>query len=74
MLDWGGAQRWYTGPAAADELRSAARAAGGHATLFRGEIAGVARFQPQTAPLQALNERVRRAFDPLGLFNRAAEA
>jgi glycolate oxidase FAD binding subunit len=74
LLDWGGAQRWYSGPASADAVRSAADDAGGHATLFRGEIAGAARFPPLPAPLQALNDRVRHAFDPLGLFNGATGA
>ena len=73
LLDWGGAQRWYTGPESAEDVRSAARDARGHATLFRGDIASIERFQPTPAPLQALNDRVRRAFDPLGLFNRAVE-
>lgn len=70
LLDWGGAQRWYVGNAGAESLRAAARTAGGHATLFRGEIPGVDRFQPLPAALQALNDRVRKAFDPLGVFNR----
>jgi len=35
LLEWGGALRWLRSDAPADTLREAARAAGGHATLFR---------------------------------------
>jgi len=35
LLEWGGALRWLCSGSPATELREAARAAGGHATLFR---------------------------------------
>lgn len=68
LLDWGGAQRWYTGSEPADRIRAVAEAAGGHATLFRGE-ADAPRFQPLPPVLAQLHDRVRQAFDPHGLFN-----
>jgi glycolate oxidase FAD binding subunit len=73
--EWQGAQRWVWAPAlAAASLRSAAQAAGGHATLFRasaahaevGKIAGV------NTPLGAVQERIQQQlqqqFDPKGVF------
>jgi glycolate oxidase FAD binding subunit len=44
----------------------------GHAMLFRADEETRRRedvFSPQPAPLAALSERVKRAFDPKGLFN-----
>jgi glycolate oxidase FAD binding subunit len=68
LLDWGGAQRWYTGSEPADRIRAVAKAAGGYATLFRGE-ADAPRFQPLSPAMAQLHHRVRQAFDPHGLFN-----
>ena len=73
LLDWGGAQRWYFGPETADEIFAAAEAAGGQARLFRGE-AGGPRSSPQPPAMRALQERIRLAFDPQGLFNRPRAA
>ena len=36
LIDWGGAQRWVRSDAPGPELRAAAEAAGGHATLLSG--------------------------------------
>jgi glycolate oxidase FAD binding subunit len=68
LVDWGGAQRWYRGECPAEEIRQRATTVLGHATLFRGTN-DAPRFQPQTAALQALQSRIRQAFDPQGLFN-----
>ena len=68
LLDWGGAQRWYSGPETAEKIRSLAGRAGGHATLFRGE-SEASRFHPLPAGLRQLHQRLRQAFDPHGLFN-----
>ena len=67
LYDWGGGLVWGLSedPAAA---RAVARAAGGHAALWRGP-AGIAGFQPLEGPLAALNGRVKAAFDPDGVLN-----
>jgi len=67
LYDWGGGLVWALSedPAA---VRAAARAAGGHAALWRGEAA-LASFQPLEGALAALTGRVKRAFDPEGLLN-----
>jgi len=72
LIEWGGAQRWWATAAEPERVRGAARAAGGHATLFRGadaqeRAAGV--FQPLPAPLLALHRDLKRAFDPAGILN-----
>lgn len=68
LVDWGGAQRWYGTDQPAEAIREQARQAGGHATLFRGDAATEA-FQPLPPALQQVQERIRQALDPHGVFN-----
>ena len=69
LIEWGGAQRWLRAPAAsAAAIRRNVAAAGGHATLFRGDKQhGV--FHPLAPALAKLNQRVRDGLDPSGVFN-----
>jgi glycolate oxidase FAD binding subunit len=69
MWDWAGGQLWLAGEAAADPVHAAVRAAGGHATLFRGAKDGETVFQPLSAPLMALHRRLAAALDPAGVLN-----
>ena len=69
LWDWGGAQRWLVTEAPAAAIRAAAAVAGGHATLFRGHVAGEQVFTPLPGPLMALHRRLKAAFDPLGVLN-----
>ncbi|WP_018633208.1 FAD-binding protein [Neomegalonema perideroedes] len=81
FYDWGGGLLWALIPegefeddeAGASVLRGAlARLGGGHATLLRGSEAlrrRVPPFQPLAPGLEALTQRLRRAFDPQGIFN-----
>ncbi len=69
--DWGGGLIWLAG-GDATPIRDALSSCGGHATLFRASAAMRERvpvFQPQPAPLAALEERVRKGFDPEGILN-----
>ncbi|MGZ5985197.1 MAG: glycolate oxidase subunit GlcE [Caulobacteraceae bacterium] len=69
-MDWGGARLWL-GSAEAAAVRAAAERAGGHATLVRAPEdmrRTVPVLHPHPAPLAALEARVRRAFDPVGVF------
>ncbi|WP_395682690.1 glycolate oxidase subunit GlcE [Inquilinus sp.] len=76
-FDWGGGLVWIAtapaGDAGAAAIRAAVAAAGGgHATLVRapaGLRAAVPVFEPQPAALEALNRRVRDAFDPRGILS-----
>jgi glycolate oxidase FAD binding subunit len=69
LIEWGGALRWLKTDAAAQSIRAAATRAGGHATLFRDgdKTAGV--FQPLSAPLMTIHQRLKQSFDPAGILN-----
>jgi len=68
LYEWGGAQRWLASESPAEAVCEAARAAGGHATLFRrGKREQV--FQPLPEPLMKLHRRLKQAFDPERILN-----
>ncbi len=72
LIEWGGALRWLTFDGDASIVRTAAARTGGHATLFRGgdkvkSAAGA--FQPLPDAVMQLQRKLKRAFDPQGLFN-----
>jgi glycolate oxidase FAD binding subunit len=72
LIEWGGAQRWLRAPgdaATADRIRATVRAAGGHATLFRGGDKSIGVFRPLAQPIARIHERLKAGFDPAGLFN-----
>ena len=57
---------------AAAQIRAAAAAVQGHATLFRAGAdgaPGVRRFDTESPALQTITKRLREAFDPHGIFN-----
>ncbi len=73
LIEWHGGQRWLWAVAEQGEaLRSVARAAGGHASLFRAGN----ETQRQNGTLQALapaswriQQELKRQFDPAGILN-----
>jgi glycolate oxidase FAD binding subunit len=73
LLEWGGALRWVSGERPADAIREMARAAGGHATLFRpgAYISPPADevFTPLNPVAERLHRNLKHAFDPAGIFN-----
>ena len=69
LIEWGGAQRWLRSEAAADDVREAARRAGGHATLFRAADKGTGSFAPLDAVLLGLHRALKAEFDPEGILN-----
>jgi glycolate oxidase FAD binding subunit len=69
LIEWGGALRWLQSDADAGPIREAARAAGGHATLFRAEDKSAGAFHPLPEGLMNLHRRLKRAFDPAGILN-----
>ena len=69
MIEWGGGQRWLVTQAEARTVRDAARAAGGHATLFRYGDKSVGVFQPLEPAVAAIHRRLKQEFDPAGIFN-----
>ncbi len=71
LMDWAGGLLWLTFDGAPAALRQAAEAVGGHAMLVRapdGLRARVPALHPQPTGVRALEARVRRAFDPKGVF------
>jgi len=71
LFDWAGGLIWIASEAEPSVIREAVSNAGGHATLIRAEEGMRARipaFHPPAAGIAALEERIRRAFDPAGLF------
>ena len=69
LIDWGGALHWVRTENDPAEVFAVARAAGGHATRWRGDN-GTQVFQPLAPPLLQLHRRLKRAFDPQGILNR----
>jgi glycolate oxidase FAD binding subunit len=72
LIEWGGAQRWLRAPgdaATADRIRATVRAAGGHATLFRGGDKSIGVFQPLAPAVARIHARLKAGFDPAGIFN-----
>jgi glycolate oxidase FAD binding subunit len=70
LIEWGGALRWVRSDAPADTVRARARAAGGHATLFRGGDRASGVFQPLDPVIDRIHRRLKAEFDPHGIFNR----
>jgi glycolate oxidase FAD binding subunit len=75
LIEWHGAQHWYKAPTGhAARIRSIARAAGGHATLFRTPAShapgAVPRFDVLSAPAARIHRALMQEFDPQGIFNR----
>lgn len=71
LFDWAGGLMWVGLADEAAPVRQAAEAAGGHAMLVRAPdaIRNRVPFQhPRSPGVMALEARVRRAFDPAGIF------
>jgi glycolate oxidase FAD binding subunit len=71
LFDWAGGLVWLRGDCDPQAVRAAAAAAGGHATLVIAPAdlrARVPAFHPAAPGVAALEARVRRAFDPSGVF------
>ncbi len=74
VFEWGGTQRWIVArDIDPQSVRKAAKAAGGHATLFRPDPSqplpadGV--FEPLAPGVSTIVRRLKQEFDPQGLFN-----
>jgi glycolate oxidase FAD binding subunit len=68
LIDWGGALRWYAGDASEFDVRGLALAAGGTALRWSGEGAE-SRFHPLPRAILEIHRRLKRSFDPQGIFN-----
>lgn len=69
FIDWAGAQRWLCSDVPATRIREAVGRVGGHATLFRGGDRLGEIFHPPSQGVWQLHQRIKKAFDPNGIFN-----
>jgi glycolate oxidase FAD binding subunit len=69
LIEWNGAQRWCRGAWAAQQVRAAATAVGGHATLVRAADKSAGAFTRAAAPLMRIQRELKLAFDPDRIFN-----
>ena len=69
LLDWGGAQRWLISDEPIALIRKRVEAIGGHVTRFRGKECSNDIFQPLSAPLFTVHQRLKSSFDPYRIFN-----
>ncbi len=76
FMDWAGGLVWVEVPdephGFAEVIRASFATSGGHATLIRASQemrSALPVFEPQPRPLAELGERVKAAFDPLGILN-----
>lgn len=70
-MDWGGGRVWIATDSTDDAVRTAAAALGGDARLVRAPEEmrqRIPAFQPRQPGVAMLEARVRRAFDPAGVF------
>ena len=71
LIEWGGALRWIDAREGRESssLRAWAERHGGHATLFRAADKSAGAFHPLPPALLELHKRVKKALDPVGIFN-----
>jgi glycolate oxidase FAD binding subunit len=74
LVEWHGGQRWLWAPESArEQLRQAASAVGGSASLFMAasDTAAGAKhcFSPLTPAVEQIHRRLKTEFDPAGIFN-----
>lgn len=69
LVEWAGAQRWLYSNIPVNLIRSIAEKYKGQATLYRGRLPGVSTFHPQPPGLLQVQERLKQALDPQGIFN-----
>lgn len=69
LVEWGGSQRWVYTNIPVNLIRNIAHKGNGHATLYRGSLPGVNPFHPLPSNLFSVQQRLKQAMDPHGIFN-----
>ncbi|UJP05462.1 MAG: glycolate oxidase subunit GlcE [Nitrosomonas sp.] len=71
LIEWNGALRWLACEIDEDPagIRKAAKAAGGHATLFRGNTLTMPVFHPLDDGVMHIHRALKEKFDPAGILN-----
>jgi glycolate oxidase FAD binding subunit len=68
LIEWRGAQRWIWSTSSVPEIRAKVHAVGGHATAFRHHGHNDV-FHPLAPALAQIHHRLKKEFDPAGIFN-----
>jgi glycolate oxidase FAD binding subunit len=69
LVEWGGAQRWLVTPLDGRKVRELAKQRGGQATLYASLDKQLPVFEPPSAVLARIQQRLKQSFDPKGVFN-----
>ena len=69
LINWGGAERWYSGDRDFAEMVKLAEAAGGQVSLYKGGDRQAEVMHPMAKPIEALQQRIKHSIDPNGLLN-----
>jgi len=69
LINWGGAERWVAADAELAEMAQVAETAGGQVSLYRGGDRKGEVLHPMVPELQRLQQRIKQAIDPKGIFN-----
>lgn len=71
LIEWHGGLRWLACDdlEAVEYIRKSAKAAGGHATLFRGNGLTASVFHPLDDGMMRIHSALKNQFDPAGIFN-----
>jgi glycolate oxidase FAD binding subunit len=73
LIEWHGGQRWHRGSLDPKAIKALAQSLGGHASVFRAkekseQMLSSLKDHPLTAALVVIEERLRKSFDPKGVF------
>lgn len=73
VIEWHGGQRWVRSHISNEAIKAIARSHGGHASVFKSSVKTNEMFSslkdhPLTAALAPIEERLRKSFDPAGVF------
>lgn len=71
LIEWNGALRWLINDRSveAEVIRTTAKNAGGHATLFRRHQSCASVFHPLDPNMMKLHRLLKQKFDPAGILN-----
>lgn len=73
VIEWHGGQRWLRNDISSEAIKAIARSHGGHASVFKSatktsDMFSSLKEHPLTAALAPIEERLRKSFDPAGVF------
>lgn len=73
LIEWHGGQRWHRGSLDPKAIKALAHSLGGHASIFKAQekneqMLSSLKDHPLTSALATVEERLRKSFDPQGVF------